>query len=444
MKMVSIGIVTAERSMNMIREIEPVMRETCDIEYLPYSTMHQLAHVYSRNAHRFDGLLFSGAFPYEYITTYVGAVSKPHAYFELTDRDYYKLFPRLLYLRPGMDVSRVALDNLTVPVDFEGVFGDARPTFFDAVLGSGIGMEQAYDTTMEQASRLWREKKIDLVVTRFSNIVDKFAEAGIPCERLFPSAPSMLETFQSLVGRIQSRILDDSMAAVGLVLVVGEYENPRAALKAALASFNEKLGMALIVRESGQFFELITANDFLRDFTREYTHCLLSDHLAEMLGWDVCIGWGLGRDALQARQNAMRALRESRRNANHASYLVNVLGEEIGPLEKGRAVTVVGEPDAATERVGRRLGISSANLQKLINLQEKRGTNRFTSAELAHYLNITPRSASRILAKLAEYGGAEVVQSVQASPRGRPFMIYEVDYKRLDPRLASPVNLLPL
>jgi transposase-like protein len=147
-----------------------------------------------------------------------------------------------------------------------------------------------------------------------------------------------------------------------------------------------------------------TANDFLRELTREYTHCLLSAHLAETAGRDVCVGWGLGRDALQARMNAKRALQASTRNANHAAYLVNSLGEEVGPLEKGRAVTVAGEPNAATERVGRKLGISSANLQKLINLQEKRGINRFTSAELAHYLNITPRSASRILVKLAEYG----------------------------------------
>jgi predicted transcriptional regulator len=424
--------------MGMIREIEPAMREICDIEYLPYSTMHQLAHIYSQNAYHFDGLLFSGAFPYEYIAKYVGAVARPHAYFELTDRDYYKLFARLLYKNPNMDISRIAMDVPTVFLDFEHVFDSSRPVFFDAVLGSDIVMEQAYDAVIKQAVQLWCDKKIDMVISRLTNVIGKFAEAGIPCERLFPSPASMLETFHSLISKIQSRILDDSMIAIGLVLAVDEGEEARSALKAALASFNKNMGMALVVRESGACFELITSNDCLRELTKEYTHCLLSGYLAATLGGAVCIGWGLGRNAIQTRQNAMRALQQSRRNTQHSAYLMNAFEEEIGPLEHGKAVTVAGEPDAVIERVSRKLGISSANLQKLINLQEKRDTNRFSSAELAYYLNITPRSASRILAKLAEYGGAEVVQSVQASPKGRPFMIYEVDYRKLDKALALP------
>ena len=435
--MVSIGIITAERSMEMVREVDPAMRAACEVAYLPYATTRQLALVYSRNAHRFDGILFSGAFPYEYVVSHVGPVLKPHAYFELADRDYYKLFARLLFQNPGLVVSRVVLDSLTVPIDFESVFGDDGPQFFDAVIGSGTGMDHAYEVTMEQAVRLWREGRIDRVVTRFTNLMNRFSAEGIPCELLFPSHASMLETFHSLLTKIHARILDDSMSAVGLVLPGDGDEKTREAVKAALAAFNEKTGMGLIVRESGRYFELITANDILRDLTGAYTHCTVSGHLADVLGLDVHIGWGLGRDVLQARQNAVRALRDSRRHPGRAAYLVNEEGEIVGPLRGGRAVTVAGEPDATTEKIGRRLGISSAHLQKLINLREKRGANRFTSAELAHYLNVTPRSASRILSRLAEFGGAQVVQTVQASPRGRPFKIYEVNVRSLDPDLAT-------
>lgn len=434
----SIGIVTAEQSMSMIKEIHPVISRNCCIEYLPYNTPRQLSSVYRQNAYRFDGLIFSGRFPYEYIVNHVGNIIKPHTYFELTDRDYYKAFTKLLYRFPGIDISRILIDKPTGPMDFHDVFGDTGPAFFDVIVGNASGMEFAYEKTMEQALRMWRGKKIDFVLTRFTNLIEMLQASNIPAESLFPSEASMLESFYMLYSRIQSRRLRDAMTASGIVSKPdGCDDRTSAAFYRALAAFNEQNGMSMVIHENTNAFELTTSNEILKDITQEYTNCLLTGCLHEGFGSSICVGWGLGRDIVSARQNADRAFKESQRDARHYAYIVNEQNEQVGPLIHGRGVTLNNNPGPTTEKISRQLGISPANLQKLINVQEKRGTCVFSSMDLAFYLNITPRSANRILIKLAQHGGARIIRSVQSNARGRPCKIYEVDYRKLSPELLS-------
>ena len=432
----SIGIVTAEQSQSLIRQVEPFMTGDFSLTYLPYATMRQLGELYARNNHRFDGLIFSGRFPYEYIVNHVGAVMKPHAYFELTDRDYYKMFAALMFRFPGISIARIAMEKPFGGLEFGDVFGDVTPMYFEDITRSASTLESAYESTLEQSIRLWRSGKIDRVITRLTNLIEPLKAAGIPCETSFPSVPSMQETFGSLYSRLQSRALDDSMTAAGLVSA-GSPDEDMELLGETLAGFNRQHGMGLVIRRHEDVFELTTSNEILKDITLEYTHCLLSAYLRSSALFSPAVGWGLGRDIMEAQHNAAKALRESRQNGDHNAYLINSRSELVGPLANGRGIAVNNEPDTATGEISKDLGISSANLQKIIDLQRKRGTNRFTSAELAYYLNITPRSANRILIKLAEHGGAKVVQTVQSSARGRPFNIYEVDYKRLDPRFLS-------
>ena len=47
------------------------MRRRCDITYLTYSTTMELTGLYLEQASRFDGFLFSGNFPRDYIVEHV-------------------------------------------------------------------------------------------------------------------------------------------------------------------------------------------------------------------------------------------------------------------------------------------------------------------------------------------------------------------------------------
>ncbi|MDR3332009.1 MAG: hypothetical protein LBT08_05215 [Synergistaceae bacterium] len=287
----SIGIITAERSMEMIRSIHDEISMSCDVTYLPYVTMRSLSSVYEQNIHRFDGVIFSGAFPYSYIVNHIGAVFKPHAYFELTDRDYYRTFARLLHQFPGIDISRVLMDRPTIDMDFSPIFGDARPMFFDFFVSDTPSLERAYDIAMEQSLRLWRNGEIDRVITRLTNLEAPLRSAGVPYELLFPSEASMIEIFHLLCGRIQSRMLVDSMTASGIAAAADPSPDGISEKMAqSLAKFNERNGMSLVIRGDEKKFELTTTNEILKDITQGYSNCLLSAYVKEDLCVPVCVG----------------------------------------------------------------------------------------------------------------------------------------------------------
>jgi DNA-binding MarR family transcriptional regulator len=428
---ISIGIITAERSVELIMKAHDGMSRMCGVKYLPYSSASDLARVYDDNARLFDGLIFSGRFPYCYIKNHAGAIPRPHAYFELTDRDYYRAFAGILHRFPGINVSRILIDKPYADVDFAGVFGGQVPAFLDA-LGDAASLENAYEKAMLRSLDLWQDGKIDLVVTRFTNLAEPLRASGVSFELLFPSAASMLDVCGAICGLIQSRRLVASMVASGVVSCVGpERADADKKLARLLRSFNEKNGMPLVIRENGDASELTTSNRTLDEITRGYTDCALTSYLQGELGTNVCVGWGLGAEVVSSNQNAVRAFRESMRSASHHAYLVNDLGNIIGPMTSGKSVTMSGSPDAGAEEIGRRLGISPANLQKMIDLWENREISTFSSADLAFYLNITPRSAGRILSRLAEHGAAGVVRNGHPNAKGRPYKIYGVDCEKL-------------
>ena len=426
-----IGIITAERSMEMIREIDSTMDRFGDVIYLPYATMKQLETTYRRNIHRLDGVLFSGFFPYYYILNFVGEVLKPYAYFELADRDYYKVFTKILYRHPGIDIARVLIDRPFFEMDLREIFGNREPLYFDSFVGDVGDLESSYEKAMNRSLSLWQAGQIDLVVTRFTNLIEPLGAAGVPLELLFPSPASMLETFRTLYAGLQSLALSDALTASGLIQCTNAGESDIARIFDEISAFNESLGTAMVIRREGESIEITTSNEVLKDITRSYTDCTLSGRLRDLTIATVSIGWGLGRNILDSMQNARRALMESARNSEHSAYVVSESGELVGPLASGKSVVLASGPSPALEALGRELGIQPINLHKIANLRIKRGISRFSSAELASYLNITPRSANRILVKLAQCGMAKVTGSSQPNPRGRPSKVYEVGGTKL-------------
>ena len=71
--------------------------------------------------------------------------------------------------------------------------------------------------------------------------------------------------------------------------------------------------------------------------------------------------------------------------------------------------------------------MAPVNLEKLISLQNKKGMKEFSASDLVFYLDITPRSAARILRRLEESGNAVQVSRVHLNGRGRPAAIYRID-----------------
>lgn len=136
----------------------------------------------------------------------------------------------------------------------------------------------------------------------------------------------------------------------------------------------------------------------------------------------------MGFDVVAAYKNARRAVLECKRNKCHFTYLVTEAQEMVGPLNSNRSLSYDLCPDAQIYSLARSLGIAPVNLEKLLYLQKMRNMYEFTSSDLVYFLEITPRSASRILVKLTAGGLACPVRSTNLSGTGRPATVYEIDF----------------
>lgn len=428
----SIGVITAESSYKMISVLEAELSPEWDMTFIRYNTLSQLRHGFAQNSHRFDGYVFSGRFNYEYILSQNVIINKPYVVLELADRDYYAAFVRLLYSNPRTDISRVLMEAPLFDIDFSSLFGGQSPTFFELEI-NGPNLAMAYDSIMTQALDLWRARRIDRVITRFTNLAGQLAEEGLPVEVLFPCKATMLEQFRLLQNSLQDMQLTNTLTVFGIVCCsheVNEAELDR--LESLLHEFNGHTGMALVIRRIEGGFELATSNQVLVDITQNYTNCQLTHFLHSRMPQEgICVGWGVERDIAGAYQNSAVALRESQRSPEHHAFMVGLQKEQTGPLVSGRSITVGNIPGEEAAKLGQMLGISPRNLQKLFNLSQKRKASYFSSGDLAYYLNITPRSANRILAKLVNAGGARMAHNTQSASRGRPSKVYQVDFDAL-------------
>ena len=85
-------------------------------------------------------------------------------------------------------------------------------------------------------------------------------------------------------------------------------------------------------------------------------------------------------------------------------------------------------PTNRIDYLRKKTGLSSLTLHRVISVIQQKNTNSISAEELAFFLNVTVRSASRILSKLEASGAAIVAQQRQLNLRGRPTKIYTINF----------------
>lgn len=424
-----IAIITAQNSLSRIREIDPVISHLCEPAYLPYTDLEEMLALCRVQLDQADGILFSGLLPYNTALDALGPFPQPTAYLDISQRDFYKVLTRIALNNRGMDFSRVLIDATNKPFDLEGIFPPGEGPLYGPetdVRGSVI-----YEDYLSAYRSAWQSGKIDLVVTRLTSLSSALEREHIRHEILFPSKTSMIDIFRRLVGEVEAQQMADSLSAFALVSPAEPGGAKGVFLYKALMDFNKERGASFVIRQSQDRFDVVTSSGRARRLTRGYTFCPLDEYLREQLDFPVNIGWGIGEDVLSARKNAARALGESQHSGGRGSFLVTQDNRVIGPLGEESAIAYTGSPGKQAEQLSRKLSMSPLAVQKILSVLEKLGRDQLTSQELAEYLGITQRSASRLLGQITQRGGAQEVLSDGPSKRGRPQKKYQITFDAL-------------
>ena len=433
-KMYSIGLITTERSLRHIMKIDLQLREQCNITYLPYSSPEHLKFLYEQNADRFDAFLFSGSYPYNVLKRQFGTINKPHAHFDISDRDYYRLIAELAVQEPTLDFTRVYFDRPEITVDFYSIFHRT-----DAPLLGSAGIDwQTEDASdwylplQQYYLSVWESGKADLLVTRFGSMSDYFAQHQIRHRYLSPSSESMLQTFRGLMMQLSAGHRHDAAASIGIVCSQHKLtEEQWKLLGTRLQSCNRQLGMPFLIYEHGDHYEITTNSSVLQDLSQEYTACPITTFLDGGTDFPVCVGWGCAGTVIDAHRNAQRAARQALLCKSSASFIVMDDNVIIGPLSNVRRIAYSEIPSVELAKLSRSISLSPIHLSKIASILTQKGNDTISAEELAFYLDLTTRSASRILSRLESGGLATVQYNRQLNMRGRPAKIYKINLQNI-------------
>lgn len=388
---ISIGIITARQSMDNIRQTEQSMKQHCKISYFPYDTLDELRHQYTKAAAKSDGLLFSGPFPHDYICENIGRITLPCRCIDLMDRDYYLVIARLLVRNPKLDFTRVYFDAVVEPSIIGNVFPPGLTPYFMPRTTPEYRMilrSSAYQRSLNQYRSMWAERKYDLFLTRFTNLALFLEKEQIPHILLKPSPETILDHFHALLCQIKESLLQNSQTACCIIELPRPFQNQKnmEILEKILADLKIIFNQNILIRRHHFHLEITASIMVVRELTSGYTSCLLSEELEKRLPFPFFAGWGI-------------------------SYSL--------------------KPHAQTSSLAKSLGISPINLEKIISLQKERSMYEFTSSDLVYFLEITPRSASRILSKLSSADLAHPVRTINLNGTGRPLTVYEIDFSNI-------------
>lgn len=436
--MSSIGIITPENSLKQIMEIDQKMQKKCKITYLIYTSLEHLRALYMENAEKYDAFLFSGSYPRDYLESCaVFDGTKPHACFELTDRDYYRTLARVAIQYPQIPFSHVAFEvSDGYQLDFETIFMDkerpiVRPPMNKQEYYSSLS--DLYDIFYDYYRDLKEEGRLELVVTKISSLIPRLNKLGVICEYIAPSKESMMETFYDLLIRMEKKEASETATAFCMIASPKDAYSDveQAALQDTLSQYNRLFGMNFIINSGKDHYELTTSSKTLKSITKNFTTCPVTAYLHETLNFPVCVGWGCDQNVIISYRNTQRAVKESRLCGGHPAFIVLEDNQIIGPLSSKRRIRYTDHPDSRIAELSQKVSLSPLCIRKLISVMNQRNSSTISSEELAYFLNVTVRSASRILTKLADCGAAEVTYNRQMNLRGRPAKIYTVDFSKI-------------
>lgn len=399
--MIKIAIFTPKNSYNAI---EKALRDVeCKKEYIYYDNLYTLGEIYKKIAHKYHGIITSGPIGYENIKKNV-KITTPVYYLEISKSDLFKYLFETLKENPDIDFSRVYIDfisNDDKEYWLENIFRKKEEPIF---LPLDYSSPKLYENFKKNYLNLKKKKRIDYVLTRISNMLPFLEENKIPYKFLFPSETAIKETVISAINDIKAKKFDKNQIVFGKLKGIKDLEELQ-------NSIHNSCKNCILQKNKDDLNIFLLEEDFLE--------ANINTLIKEKYKKNFFIGWGNGKNLNEARFFAEEALKKN----------IESNGEIICIMSPQKTKILGDMDDIKKENLEiiEKLKKLNINLEKAKNLIEiYRNEEVVSSEELGRYLNISSRTASRILGKLEKNYLA--VLTIEKIKRGRPKKIYSLNF----------------
>ncbi|MEG0191254.1 MAG: winged helix-turn-helix transcriptional regulator [Lachnospiraceae bacterium] len=438
---IKLACITTEFLENFFIQTFSSLRLSCNITFYIYHSLDDVLRIYESLPSNTDGIITSGIFPTQALKKRVSSLDIPIASINSDEASIYRLFFSLLEQKRDLDITRIYADPLAMfGIDtLEYLLEDQTQSYSNRIapfveqmtLQDLLVMEE---TQLKQHIDLWNSGKTDISITRFSGIVPRLRELGIPVYFPYPSIQYVDSVCSALLQEIKLHNFKKHQPAVINVCIKSSdgnapilnnsLEHQCLLLQEALLEFSNIYVMDFIFKRLYNGFEVLTECNTVQKITKQHTVCTLTSFLNDRLNVPFCIGYGIGMDMSQARMHALDANRESYLSTKTASFVINSSGDLFGPLNESPAENTLLAKGVSSSDT--KIHLSPITVRKVTTAMESMPSKQITARELAVKLALTPRSANRFLNELEKAGLITVIEKRRSTSKGRPERVYSL------------------
>lgn len=278
-----------------------------------------------------------------------------------------------------------------------------------------------------------------IALTGVESVADQLNLEQISTEWLVPSDQDIIVTLERALLSTESRRGKESQIVVGMINVddfgklvmkrINEHEVQKLKLDIhrMVLGYVESLDGYLTSLGGDEYLFFTTRGIFERE-TGGYKTIPLAKDANHSYGISLSLGVGFGTSANEAGTNARVALRKSKEAGGNTCFIVREDLTLIGPLEMADPVQAILSPtNAELIKTAEDAGMTSSYLSKLLSHMARFGKYEYQVHELASMLNITVRSAHRLLLLWIDNGLVEIA-GMEKVPKGRPRQVYRFSF----------------
>jgi hypothetical protein len=364
-----------------------------------------------------DGVFCSGLLPYLMITGNDDQISKPIVY-----KEYGALEMSLAFLYlcnsenlKGKTISIDCFEAWEIETILNICDIDSVKYFYKLIR---YERNKLFNTQefIDYHVDLFKRDKVDYVITQLSAVATELRKLGIPVYRAPRNVMSYTLSFRDLISMTIASKLQNAQIVCAMISVT-ELTEKQVKYLSQFASSNYA-SFENIDEDNYQMFMTRTSLERITNGYREFGF--------KDTSFDYSIGFGIGKSMAEAINRAEAALSMAKDSIGKSSFVLNEIGEMIGPLGEAMRNTLTIANDNITYKISRDTNIGILNINKILEFFVKNKFEVFTSEDLSLYLDVTLRSAERFIKKLVEQEYIYVSGKELRQVKGRPRNIYSV------------------
>ncbi len=421
-----IGIIGPLDSCNSIMDVMNRSFPDISVNIYEVSQTEEAYLLINRAEKECDGIILTGMGVYYKVIEKV-EINKPHMYVPFYTSSIMKAFWMLKEEFP--DCTKVSIDVVR-----EDALLDVLDEF---KLKDNLEIDlMEYNHLIPEKSYLdFHKKKQEdnpdcVSIIALGWVYEELKNMGYNVVRMYPTKSTIRTTINNLISKINQDIAKESSLAIQ-VLKIRHKENISQYRKLEINSLVENKLSGYIKEIQGSIFTLSWDRYIIystRGAVENLDNLSVLKNIMKFLEKENIIifsGIGLGKTSRECELNARKALNASIQM--NKSSIFKVDGEKIkGPLLTNRNLEYSYIVNSDMIEISETTGVNVHHLEMIKSMNDKYNINEFTSDLLAEYLDVSVRTANRIINKLTESNFAkEVGQEVNKSV-GRPKKIIKV------------------